>query len=66
VFSRTCERAAEIGLATTLLPEWYDIDDVETLHWLRDELAGQSTRFRGGSAASATRTRLASALPAGS
>ena len=49
VFSRTCERAAEIGLATTLLPEWYDIDDVETLHWLQDELAGHSTRFRGGS-----------------
>ena len=27
----TCERAAEIGLATTLLPEWYDVDDIETL-----------------------------------
>ena len=66
VFSRTCERAAEICLATTLLPEWYDIDDVETLHWLRDELAGHSTRFRGGSPASATRTLLASALPASS
>ena len=66
VFSRTCERAAGIGLATTLLPEWYDIDDVETLHWLRDELAGHSTRFRGGSPASATRTLLASALPASS
>jgi uncharacterized protein len=64
VFSRTCERAAEIGLATTLLPEWYDIDDVETLEWLRDELAGHSTRFRGGGPASATRTLLASALPA--
>jgi glycosyltransferase A (GT-A) superfamily protein (DUF2064 family) len=46
--------------------EWYDIDDVETLHWLRDELAGHSTRFRGGSPASATRTLLASALPASS
>ena len=64
VFSRTCERAAEIGLATTLLPEWYDIDDVETLQWLRDELTGHSARFRGGSPASATRTFLASALPA--
>jgi len=64
VLSRTCERAAEIGLATTLLPEWYDIDDAETLQWLRDELAGHSTRFRGGGPASATRTLLASGLPA--
>jgi len=58
VFSRTRERAAEIGLATTLLPEWYDIDDFETLSWLRDELSGNSTRFRGGGPASATRTFL--------
>jgi hypothetical protein len=54
----TCERAAEIGLATTLLPEWYDIDDIETLGWLKDELAGHSTRFRGGSLAPATRAFL--------
>jgi uncharacterized protein len=54
----TCERAAEIGLATTLLPEWYDIDDVETLGWLKDELAGHSTRFRGGSLAPASRSFL--------
>jgi len=64
VLRHTCERAAEIGLATTLLPEWYDIDDVETLGWLRDELAGNSTRFRGGSHASATRAFLAAAPPA--
>ena len=64
VFDRTRERAAEIGLATTLLPEWYDIDDIETLGWLRDELTGSSTRFRGGSPASATRAFLATALPA--
>ncbi|HUN98232.1 MAG TPA: TIGR04282 family arsenosugar biosynthesis glycosyltransferase [Bradyrhizobium sp.] len=54
----TCERAAEIGLATTLLPEWYDVDDIETLHWLRDELAGRSTRFRGGGFAPASRAFL--------
>ena len=36
----TRERAAEIGLATTLLPEWYDVDDIETLRWLQEELAG--------------------------
>src|SRR5689334_24002839 len=64
VFSRTRVRAAEIGLATTLLPEWYDIDDFETLGWLRDELTGNSKRFRGGSPASATRTFLAAGPPA--
>jgi uncharacterized protein len=54
----TCERAAEIGLAATLLPEWYDVDDVETLRWLQDELAGHSTRFRGGGFAAASRAFL--------
>lgn len=64
VFGRTRARAADIGLATTLLPEWYDIDDIETLGWLRDELAGDSARFQGGSPASATRAFLATAPPA--
>jgi rSAM/selenodomain-associated transferase 1 len=54
----TCERADEIELATTLLPEWYDIDDVETLRWLREELAGRSQRFRAGGFAPATRAFL--------
>ncbi|MGY3622567.1 TIGR04282 family arsenosugar biosynthesis glycosyltransferase [Bradyrhizobium sp. USDA 10063] len=57
----TCERATAIGLATTLLPEWYDIDDVETLGWLRDELSGSSTRFRGGGLAPASRAFLEAA-----
>jgi hypothetical protein len=57
----TCERAAEIGLATTLLPEWYDVDDIETLRWLQDELAGHSTRFRGGGSAPASRAFLKAA-----
>ena len=61
VFSSTRERAAEIGLPTTLLPEWYDVDDFETLAWLRSELAGNSTRFQGGSPALATRTFLMAA-----
>lgn len=64
VFGRTRERAADIGLPATLLPEWYDIDDVEALGWLRDELAGHSTRFQGGSPASATRAFLATTPPA--
>ena len=54
----TCERAAEISLATTLLPEWYDVDDMETLRWLQDELAGHSTRFRAGGFAPASRAFL--------
>ena len=54
----TCERAVEIGLAKTLLPEWYDVDDVETLRWLREELAGHSTRFRAGGFAAASRAFL--------
>jgi len=61
----TLERAAEIGLEATLLPEWYDIDDLETLGWLRDELAGRSTRYRNGSPAMATRAFLA-AMPGAS
>jgi rSAM/selenodomain-associated transferase 1 len=54
----TCERAREIGLAMTLLPEWYDVDDIETLRWLQEELAGHSTRFRAGGAAPASRAFL--------
>jgi rSAM/selenodomain-associated transferase 1 len=57
----TCERAAEIGLATTLLPEWYDVDDIETLRWLQDELAGRSIRFRAGGFAPASRALLKTA-----
>lgn len=57
----TCERAAEIGLATTLLPKWYDVDDIETLRWLQEELAGHSTRFHGGGFASASRAFLKAA-----
>jgi rSAM/selenodomain-associated transferase 1 len=54
----TCKRAAEIGLATAMLPEWYDVDDVQTLRWLQDELAGRSTRFRDGGRAAASRAFL--------
>ena len=57
----TCERAADIGLATALLPEWYDVDDIETLRWLQDELAGHSTRFRAGGLALASRAFLKAA-----
>jgi hypothetical protein len=54
----TRERADEIRLATALLPEWYDIDDVETLRWLQEELGGRSRRFRAGGFAPASRAFL--------
>jgi hypothetical protein len=38
VARQTRERAAEIGLAVHLLPEWYDVDDVASLQALRGEL----------------------------
>jgi uncharacterized protein len=60
----TLERASQIGLATMMLPAWYDIDDAETLGWLRDELAGTSPRFKGGGLASATRAWLAASTMA--
>jgi glycosyltransferase A (GT-A) superfamily protein (DUF2064 family) len=58
----TCDRAAEIGLPTTLLPEWYDVDDIESLGWLQEELAGASTRFRAGGFAPASRAFLKAGL----
>ena len=60
----TLQRAQEIALETTLLPEWYDIDDAETFRWLRDELAGRLGRFLGGGPARATRAYLGSAREA--
>jgi uncharacterized protein len=56
----TLERAAEIGLETVCLPEWYDVDDAVTLEYLRDELDGRSVRFTAGGAAVATRAYLGS------
>ena len=42
VFAQTLERAREIGLATELLPTWYDVDDAATLDRLRRELTDPS------------------------
>jgi hypothetical protein len=38
VAHQTLARAAEIGLDMHVLPEWYDVDDVESLRTLRAEL----------------------------
>jgi hypothetical protein len=60
----TMARASEIGLEAALLPEWYDIDDAQSLGWLQQELAGRSERFRGGGPAPATRAFLGAAAEA--
>ena len=39
VCSQTLERAAEAGLATLRLPEWYDVDDWDSLKTLYRELS---------------------------
>jgi len=38
VMAQTCERAASLGLETALLPVWYDVDDLASLHLLIAEL----------------------------
>lgn len=66
VAQSTRERAVEVGLTIVELPEWYDIDDAETLGWLRAELAGNFGRFRNGGNAPATSAmiaKLAGTLP---
>jgi rSAM/selenodomain-associated transferase 1 len=49
VAAQTMQRAHEIGLQVHVLPEWYDVDDVDTLKTLQAELSGGptfSTEFR--------------------
>jgi len=45
VYRLTLERAREIGLPVTNVPQWYDIDDEYTLRLLQAELAGQRLEF---------------------
>lgn len=59
VFEETCTRAHEIGLPVVVLPEWYDVDDEETLRALQRELSGRSARFADGAPAPRTRAYLA-------
>ena len=40
VAAQTRDRASEIGLPVHVLPEWYDVDDAESLQLLRSELNG--------------------------
>ncbi len=41
VMAQSRERAAGIGLAVEEVAPWYDVDDAQSLGWLRDELAGR-------------------------
>lgn len=41
----TMQRAAEIGIPVINVPGWYDIDDGQTLHLLKAELAGERLPF---------------------
>ena len=46
VAEQTRARAREIGLDIHLLPEWYDVDDVETLRRLHADLSGAESAPR--------------------
>ncbi len=62
VLSASLARAAEAGLAVELIDPWYDIDDEQSLAWLRAELRGDpppGLAMRG-TEAPATRAILAS------
>ena len=49
VFAQTMERAREIGVETAVLPIWYDVDDIASLHRLHTELlAGNEKALAGG------------------
>jgi uncharacterized protein len=38
VFAQTLERARDLGLEPIVLPTWYDVDDIASLHRLDGEL----------------------------
>ena len=61
VFAETCARADESRLPIARLPEWYDVDDEDTLLCLQEDLAGRSIRFADGALAPWTRAYLAEA-----
>ena len=64
VLDMTQVRAREMGLETTLLPPWYDVDDAPSLTVLLDELDGRGVPFAtavtSGGPAEATRRFLTS------
>ena len=45
VYERTVERAREMRLPVVTLPQWYDIDDGDSLRLLESEFAGERPAF---------------------
>lgn len=68
VLAQTLGRAADLGLPTTLLPVWYDVDDLASLRLLLHELFGGGSPFtadgQGGSPAPHSRRYLQTLLEA--
>jgi rSAM/selenodomain-associated transferase 1 len=62
VAEQTRERAREIGLEVHLLPEWYDVDDVETLRRLHAELQANEPTARQPAAGAPHRGRHSASL----
>jgi rSAM/selenodomain-associated transferase 1 len=46
VYARTVERAREMRLPVVNVPQWYDIDDEDSLRLLESELAGEPLPFK--------------------
>ena len=46
VYARTVERAREMRLPVINVPQWYDIDDEDSLRLLESELAGEPLPFK--------------------
>ncbi len=61
VLARSVEAAERAGVPVTLLPAWYDVDDLASLAWLQAELRGEppSGLVLRGAEARATRAVLA-------
>ncbi len=63
VLSQTMERARELSLDVHLLPEWYDVDDHESLRLLCKELFGRRDRKLPAGRGAFTRALLDELLP---
>jgi rSAM/selenodomain-associated transferase 1 len=63
VLAQTIARARELSLDVCLLPEWYDVDDHQSLRILCRELFGRADREVPGGSGASTRALLGRLLP---
>lgn len=63
VLGQTLERARELSLEVRLLPEWYDVDDLESLRVLCRELLASGDGTTAGLDGASTRALLRTLLP---